>query len=159
MVSILLLISNSFNLLSKHLGTNPSAPNSTGITVTLVFYRFLSFLERSKYLSPFLLSFIFTRWSAGTAKSTKQQVFFVFVFCFCFLIFFFFVFLLSTKYNLLAGIHLYLKIPENFMRSLRRAFWLTHILFGSMFKIQSLAQFSVDDLSHPVVPLLVLLLC
>ena len=40
---------------------------------------FLRPLARSKYLSLFSLSLIFTMWSADTAKSTRQQVFFFFI--------------------------------------------------------------------------------
>ena len=40
-----------------------------------------SFLERSRYLSLFLLYFSFTLWSAETAKSSIQQILFLFVDC------------------------------------------------------------------------------
>ena len=81
MVSILPLISNSSNPFSKPLGTVPSAPTATDITVSFVFHSFLSSLSRSKYMSLFLLSFTFTLWSAGTAKSVKRHIpsFFFFV--------------------------------------------------------------------------------
>ena len=41
-----------------------------------MFHSFFSSLARSKYLSPFSFSFIFTLWSAGTAKSTIRRVLF-----------------------------------------------------------------------------------
>ena len=55
-VSIFSLISNSFSPLSKHLATVPSAPSLIGITVTLMFYSFLSYLARSKYFCFLLFS-------------------------------------------------------------------------------------------------------
>ena len=48
--------------------TVPSTPITTGITVTFMLRSF--FITRSRYLFLFLLSFSFTLWSAGTAKST-----------------------------------------------------------------------------------------
>ena len=72
MVFILSLISISSNLLSKPLGTIPSVPTTIGITIT--FYSFLCSLARSKYLSVFSPSFIFTLLSAGTLKSSGWQV-------------------------------------------------------------------------------------
>ena len=53
---ILPLISNSTHLFSKSLTSIPSAPTNIGTTITRSFF---SFLARSKYLSIFLLSFIF----------------------------------------------------------------------------------------------------
>ena len=37
-------------------------------------------------------------------------------------------------------------------------FWIVHITFGSMFKIQSLAQFPVNFFTRPILPILVLIL-
>ena len=73
-ITILPLISNSGSLFSKPLGTVFSAPIIIGITVTFMFDSFFSSLARCKYLSIFLLSFIFTLQSARTAKSTRWQV-------------------------------------------------------------------------------------
>ena len=70
MVLILPLICNSFNLLAKPLETIPSTPSTIGITITFTFHSYFSSLARSKYLSIFS-SFIFTLWSAGTAKSIR----------------------------------------------------------------------------------------
>ena len=75
-VSICPPISNSYNPRSKSLGTIPSAPTTTGITVTFMFHNFHSFLARSSYLSLFSLSLIFSLWSVGTAKSIIRQVLF-----------------------------------------------------------------------------------
>ena len=55
----------------------PKAPITIGITVSFVFHSFFSSLARSWYLSFFWLSFNFTLWSAGTAKFTIRQVFFL----------------------------------------------------------------------------------
>ena len=65
-----------------------TAPTRNVIIVTFMFHSFFffSFLARSKYLSIFLLSFIFILWSAGTARSTS------------------FFFLFSTRSGLLAEI-------------------------------------------------------
>ena len=65
-------------------------------------------------------------------------------------------FLLFLNYHLVwcsgrdEGIILYLKINENFMHLiLQHGFWFVHIPFCSMIKFQFLAQFLVDNLSHP----------
>ena len=64
-----------------NLAYNPSkrVPIKIGITVTFIFRCFFSSLIRSQYFSLFPLSFSFTLWSAGTAKSTVRQVLFFFV--------------------------------------------------------------------------------
>ena len=74
MVSTRPLISKSSNFFITPLGIIPSAPITTGFTVIIMFHFFRS-LARSKYLSLFLLSFIFTQWSA---KSSVQHILFVF---------------------------------------------------------------------------------
>ena len=76
MISILYLIPNFSGLFSKILGTVPSAVSTIGITVTLMFHNFFSFLARTKYLSIFSFPFIFTLWSAGMAKFLRWQVLF-----------------------------------------------------------------------------------
>ena len=70
MVSIFPLISNYSSLLSKPLLTVPSIL-ITIINVTFMFFSFYIFQARSKYLSTFSLSFIFTLWSTGRTKSAK----------------------------------------------------------------------------------------
>ena len=69
------LISNSYNPLTKPLGTIPSAPVIIGITVTIMFHSFFNSLARFKYLSIFSF-LIFFLWSAVKAKSTIWQVLF-----------------------------------------------------------------------------------
>ena len=70
MLSTHVLISVSSNPTINPLATLPRAPIRIGITVTFMFHSFFNSLARSKYLSFFSLSFNFTLWSAGTAKST-----------------------------------------------------------------------------------------
>ena len=85
MVSTPPLISKSSSLCTNFLVTVSSAPITIGITITCMFHSFFSSLARSRYLSLFSLSFCFTMWSAGTAKSTIRQAL-----CFFFFFFFFF---------------------------------------------------------------------
>ena len=59
-ILILFLISSSLSLFFKPLRTVSRALTIIGITATLVFHSFFSSLARLKYLSGFLLSFIFT---------------------------------------------------------------------------------------------------
>ena len=91
-VSIRLLISKSSSPFTNPLVTVSSAPITTGITVTFMFY-FFSSLARSRYLSLFSLSFNFTLWSAGTARYTIQQVLVYLFFSF------FFFFLLTIAWS------------------------------------------------------------
>ena len=57
-------------------------------------------------------------------------------------------------------IRLYLKIPEELVRFiLLDRFFVVHIPFIRMIKLQLLAQFSVDHLAHPVVSSFILFLC
>ena len=67
------LISKFSNPRTDPLVTVTSAPNTICITVTFMFHSFFSSLARSKYLSLFSLSFSYTLWSAGIAKSTIRQ--------------------------------------------------------------------------------------
>ena len=81
MVSTRPFISNSSTLFINLLVTVPKAPIIIGINVTFMIHSFFSSLVCSIYLYFFSLSFSFTQWSAGTAKSTIQQVlFFLFFF-------------------------------------------------------------------------------
>ena len=75
MVSILPLISNSASPLA--LGDVSRAP--TIICITVNCHSFFSDLARSKHLLVFSLSFVFTWWFAGIAKSTRWQVLFSFI--------------------------------------------------------------------------------
>ena len=93
------LISKISNIFTKLLGIVPRVPIIIGIIVILssLFY---SSLARSKYLS---LSFIFTLWSVGTAKSCIWQVLF-----FCWLSL-----LLSSSVLLLLSLLLLLLLLKN----------------------------------------------
>ena len=64
-------LSDSF---TKPLGIVSSVAIIISITIIFMFPSFFSSLARSKYLSLYSLSFIFTLWSARTAKSTIWQV-------------------------------------------------------------------------------------
>ena len=69
------LISKSSDSCTNPSVTVPSAPITIGIIVTFMFHSiFFNSLARSRYLSFFSLSFNFTLWSAGTAKSTILHV-------------------------------------------------------------------------------------
>ena len=76
MVSTRSLIFKSFCSFTNPLETVPIAPITISITVTFLFHSSFSSLARSQYLILFSLSFNFTLWSAGTAKSAIRQVFF-----------------------------------------------------------------------------------
>ena len=70
MVLILPLISSSF---SRLLGIVPRAPTTIGINVMLMFYDCFFSLANSKCFSIFSLTFIFTLWFSGMAKSRSWQ--------------------------------------------------------------------------------------
>ena len=82
------LISKSSSLCTIPLVTVPSVSITVGTTVTFMFLSFFSSLARSWNLSLFSLSFSFALWSAGTAKSTIQQILSFLFFCLLFLVFF-----------------------------------------------------------------------
>ena len=82
MVSTRLLISKSSCPCTNPLVTASRAPITVVITVTFMFHTFFSSQAKFTYLSLFSLSFSFTLWSAGTAKSTIRQVLFFFFFFF-----------------------------------------------------------------------------
>ena len=75
------LIFCSSSLFARPLGSVQITPTIIGITVTFMSHRFFSSLTISKYLLFFffLLSFIFTRWSVGTAQSTRFHLRFSFL--------------------------------------------------------------------------------
>ena len=76
MVSARPPISNSSRPFIKLLGIVLSRLITIDIIVTFMFRNFFSSLARSRYLSLFSLSFIFTLWTAVTAKFTFQHVLF-----------------------------------------------------------------------------------
>ena len=127
--------------------TLPRARIKIGITVIFMFHSFCNSLVSSRYLSFFSLSFNFTLWSTGTAKSTILQIFVV-----------------VDYYKIWSSgwdqvICLFLKISEKFVRLiLEDRFWLEHMPFVRMIKFKFLLQFPVDYLAHLVVSSLILLL-
>ena len=82
MVSTRLSASKSSRPFNNPLLTVPKASITIGIIVTFIFHSFFNSLARSRYLSLFSHSFSFILWSAGTAKSTVLQIFFLFFFFF-----------------------------------------------------------------------------
>ena len=68
------MISISSCYSSNPFGTVPNASNTLGLIVTFVFSDYFNFRGRSKYLSIFLLSFVFTLWATGTEKSFGRRV-------------------------------------------------------------------------------------
>ena len=60
MIFILLLIYNFSSLFYKPLRTDKSPPATIGITITIIFHSFFSSQARSKYLSIFSFSLIFS---------------------------------------------------------------------------------------------------
>ena len=79
------LISKSSSHCTNLLMTVPRARFTISFTVNFMSHSFLNSLVMSRHVSFFSLSFNFTLWSAGTAKSTVQQV----LFCSFFFFFFF----------------------------------------------------------------------
>ena len=78
MVSSRPVISKSFSSWYQSFCGCSKTPITIGIIVTFMFHSFFNSLARSRCLSFFSLSFNFTRWSAGTAKSTAKFSFFFF---------------------------------------------------------------------------------
>ena len=74
MVSTLPVISKSVSPCTNPFVTVPRAAITIAITVIFIFHSFFNSLARERYLFLFLLSFSFILWSAGTAKSTIQQI-------------------------------------------------------------------------------------
>ena len=136
-------ISNWSSSQFKLLGTVPSAPITTGITVSLIFHCLALFI--------FLWCPLCDTLERLNPKDDK----------FSFFPLFFFLNYYKEWYsdrNLV--IRLYLKIPENFMHLiLYYKFWFEHISFGCMVKFPCLEQYPVDQLSYQVVSSLVIPLC
>ena len=86
--------------------------------------QFFNSLARSRYLSLFSLSFNFTLWSAGSAKSTILQVLYLFIFYF----FFFFFFLIIIRSGHLAKIRWSVYMSKSY-RSLCVSFSRTDVRF------------------------------
>ena len=91
MIWNIFLINNSSSLFSKTVGTFPNATTIISITFTFIFHCLFCPLARSKYLSIFSFSFIFTLCSTRTALSIRWQVHFIL--------------LIKTRFSLLTGIN------------------------------------------------------
>ena len=80
LLSILADLNNGWSppvlLFPSPLVTVLRAPITIGITIIFMFHIFFISQERFRLLSFFSLSFNFTQWSAGTAKSSILQVLF-----------------------------------------------------------------------------------
>ena len=108
MVSACPLISKSSSSFTNPLEIVPSTPIMIGITVTFIFPSLFSFfcsLATSRYLSFFSLSFNFTLWSSGTAKSTIWLVHFI--------LFYLFILILLYFSWLSLSLAVWLFIPQN----------------------------------------------
>ena len=129
MISTRSLISKSSSPFNNPLVTVPRAPITIGINVTFMFHIFFNSLARSRYLYFFSLSFNFTLWSAGTAKSTILQV----PFFFCLVVVEYYKVWLSGGDLLIL---LYIKIPLEFVSHIPQdKCWVVHIPFVRMVKI------------------------
>ena len=103
-ISIRPPISNCSCSFPKLLGTVPSAPIATSITVILIFHSFLSSSARPKYLS---LSFRFLFFFFGPLR--RQNSLFLFIYLFIFLFFL----LIITVSSLRNGIRGSVCIPKS----------------------------------------------
>ena len=126
--------SKSSRPFNNHLVIVPKAPITIGIIVTFMFHSSFNSLARSRYLSLFSHSFSFIPWSAGTAKSTILQTFFIL--------------LIIIRAGLPAEIRWSVYISKSH-RILCVSFfsgrcWVVHIPFVGMVKSKFLALFPVD---------------
>ena len=111
-------------------------PIAVGTANTFMFYRIFSSLARSKYLYLFLLSLIFSLWSAETAKFSKLN--------------FYVNYLIILSSGRDSVIYFNLNIPQNLCVSFSRTY------FGLCIKFHFFAQFPVGHFSHPVVSCIIL---
>ena len=136
MVSIRSLISKTSSPFTSPLVFVLWAPITIGITVTFMVHSFFNSITRSGNLSFFSLSFNFTLWSTGTAKSAILLV-----------LFFLNLLLQGLVVWLRLGNRLNRKIPVEFVRLiLQDGFWVMNILFVRTVKFKFLAQFPMEHL-------------
>ena len=131
------LIFKSSSPFINPLVTVQRAAITIGITVTFMFHSFLNSLARSWYFAFFSLSFNSTLWSA---KSIILPV-----------LFFSLIIIRSVH---LVKIRWFICMSKSHMSLcliLQDRLWFVHIPFVRMVKFKFLAQFPVDDISHPVV--------
>ena len=149
MVSDLPLISIWSNPFSKPLEIILSALTTIGITITLMFYSSFSFLWQDPSIG--LLFFYF--FDFHFVKRQDRKIHYMTN------SFFFFIIdqnkVWSSDQNKM--IRSYFKIPENFMSLIfLERFWFVLVPFGCMVEFKFLAQVPVDQLSHPIMPSLIL---
>ena len=140
MVSTRSFISKSSSSFINRLVPVPRAPIIIGINETFMFHSFFSSLVISRYLSFFSISFNFTQWLIGTAKSTVLQV----------LIFL----LIIIEFGRLGKIKWSVwmsKSERSLCVILQDWCWVVHIQLVRMIKLKFLAQFPVDHITHSVV--------
>ena len=132
------VISKSYSPCTYPLVNVPRTPITIGIIITFMFHSFFNSLARFRYLSLFSLSFNFTQWSAGTAKSTILQV------------------LSFSLITIRSGRLVEIKWSVCISKSqwslcliLQDRFRVVYILFVCMVKFKFLAQSPVDHLAHP----------
>ena len=154
MVSTRPLISKSSCPCTRPLVTVLRAPITIDTTITFILHSFSNSLTSSRYSSVFFSFFQFYsvfRWDSKVHNSA-WSIFVVVV-------------VVVDNYKVWWSgqdkvIHLYLKIPEKFMRLiLQDGFLVVHIPFICMVEFKPLAQFPVDHLVHLVVICCILLLC
>ena len=156
MVSTRPLISKFFRPCTNPLVTVPTALVKISVTITFMFHSFYSSIARSRYLSLFrFLSVLFCGQQERKNPLLRWFSFFLLFF------FFFFFFFTLTRSSPLAEIKWSICISK--LQKIRAPhfldwFWVVHIPFVHMIKFKLLAQFPIDDLSHPVVSSLILFL-
>ena len=134
MVSTRPLISKSSNPCTNSLETVRRAPITIGITVTLMFYRFLLSSKVQVFFTFILLYSVVSR-DGKVHYSAKSTILLT----------------ISRSGRLAEMICLYLKIPEKFVSHSQGGFWVLYIPFVRMVKFKVLAPFPVEDLPHSVV--------
>ena len=146
MVSTSPLISKSFSSFTNRLGSVPSAPTTTGITVTFMFISFFLVPKQGLGTYLFSISFIFTLWYAGTAK---PNILHNLCFFFFFVFFFFFFFCWLSIVLVVCprfGDPFLSQNPGKFVsHSLFDRFWVVHVPLVSMGKLIFFVQIPVES--------------
>ena len=125
---------HSFSLFSSFLETVPRTPTTSDLTITLMFQNLFSSLARYRHL----LSFRFLLFLLSGPLEWLNP-------------------LVDKAFHLVKWLSFWWGIgnpflsrdPKDFMRLIfKDRLWFVHVSFDSMGKLQSLAEFSVDHLSH-----------
>ena len=133
-------ISNSCIPITKTWSNFLSVPLTPDINVAFLFHSFLSCVTRSKFLSLIFFSLNLALPSPGATIFSIWQVHF-----FCCLA------LGRVFWHALCDLHVSLN-PRETSLNLQDRFWFVHITYGSLLKLQFLAQFPVDPHPHRVMP-------